>query len=203
VPVLDALARLVDALAFRLPVLATDVAEPRVDPLVCEARVVAPLAPVWRTTLIKSSGKSDARALASFTTSFACRAKKSLFTSASSAARTQKDGPPQDPLPLRRLPCAASATSESRVSRSRITFSENSCIPAMPGTSIVGSALEPFPNTTARAAGGLGRARPHRQPVWADPETLAQRHGGGHEMLVLTDICPGTAASIVGQFGRR
>jgi hypothetical protein len=104
---------LVDALAFRVLVLATDVAEPRAEPFLCEARVFEPLAPVWRTTPIKSSGKSDASVLASFTTSFACRAKKSLLTNARSAtpdAVHRKRLPP-----LRRLPCAASATSESRV----------------------------------------------------------------------------------------
>jgi hypothetical protein len=110
---LAALVRFLDALAFRVLVLATDVPEPRGEPFLCEARVFEPLAPVWRTTPIKSSGKSDASVLASFTTSFACRAKKSLLTNARSAtpdAVHRKRLPP-----LRRLPCAASATSESRV----------------------------------------------------------------------------------------
>jgi hypothetical protein len=79
---------------------------------------------VWRTLFSRSLGRSDARVLASFTTSFVRRAKPSLFTKAYSAApaagRTRK----RVPLDARRpLPCAASATSSSRSARS-ITYLE-------------------------------------------------------------------------------
>jgi len=71
---------------------------------------------VCRTWSSKSSGSSDARAFASSITPLACRVKKSLLTSAKkpapAAGRTihRRLVPP----PVRRFPCAASATSERR-----------------------------------------------------------------------------------------
>lgn len=114
---LGAVVRLLDALGFRgfvfrAFVFAPD-AEPWVAPFVFAAPVLEALAPVCLTTAIRSSGKSDASVLASFTTPLACRAKKSLLTNARSAtpdAVHRKRLPP-----LCRLPCAASATSDSRV----------------------------------------------------------------------------------------
>jgi hypothetical protein len=75
----------------------------------------ADAADVCCTRAIRSSGSSDASVFASRATPWACREKKSLFTSAYNAApaagkTTQRVLPP---LP-RRLPSAASAISETR-----------------------------------------------------------------------------------------
>jgi hypothetical protein len=69
-----ALVRLFGELDFRALAL-PDIAGRRAELSVCEARVFEPLAAVWRTTPINSSGKSDANVFASLTASFACRAK--------------------------------------------------------------------------------------------------------------------------------